>query len=82
MNTTDNIDAEYTSFDKVDPIQLLHSLMNDHNMKAKDLVELLGITKVMFPTFSIIKKGLSKEVIRKLAVHFKLAPRHLTGIIR
>src|SRR6478735_972727 len=38
-------DAEHNTFDEIDPIQLLHSLMQGHNMKAKDMVGLLGISK-------------------------------------
>jgi HTH-type transcriptional regulator/antitoxin HigA len=38
-------DSEHNSFEEVDPIRLLHSLMEEHHMKAKDLVDLLGISK-------------------------------------
>lgn len=66
-------DAEHTGFNDVDPVQLLHSLMDDHNMKAKDLVELLEISKGYVSDILNRKKGLSKDVIRKLAVHFKVS---------
>ncbi len=66
-------DAEQNTFNEVDPIPLLHSLMDDHKMKAKDLVELLGISKGYVSDILSYKKGLSKEVIRKLAAHFKLS---------
>ncbi|MDP4265541.1 MAG: helix-turn-helix domain-containing protein [Bacteroidota bacterium] len=64
-------DAEHNSFREVDPVRLLHSLMEDHNMKAKDLVELLDVSKGYISDILHYKKGLSKEVIRKLAAHFK-----------
>ena len=38
-------DAEHNTFDELDPVQLLHSLMDDHNIKAKDLVDFLDISK-------------------------------------
>src|SRR5258708_26693371 len=66
-------DAEHNTFDEVDPIQLLRSLMNDHNMKAKDLVELLDVSKGYVSDILNYKKGLSKDVIRKLSGHFKVS---------
>jgi HTH-type transcriptional regulator/antitoxin HigA len=66
-------DAEHNTFDEVDPIRLLHSLMDDHNMKAKDLVDLLDISKGYVSDILNYKKGLSKEVIRKVADHFKVS---------
>lgn len=66
-------DEEHSSFREVDPIRLLHSLMADHDMKAKDLVDLLGVSKGYVSEILHYKKGLSKEVIRKLAAHFKMA---------
>jgi HTH-type transcriptional regulator/antitoxin HigA len=64
-------DAEHNSFEELDPIQLLHSLMKERNMKAKDLVALLEVSKGYVSDILNYKKGLSKEVIRKLANHFK-----------
>jgi HTH-type transcriptional regulator / antitoxin HigA len=66
-------DEDHNSFDELDPIQLLISLMNDHNLRAKDLVELLGMSKGYVSDILHYKKGLSKEVIRKLANHFKVS---------
>lgn len=66
-------DKEHNTLDDVDPIQLLHSLMTDNKMKAKDLVELLDISKGYVSDILHYKKGLSKDVIRKLAEHFKLS---------
>jgi HTH-type transcriptional regulator / antitoxin HigA len=66
-------DKEHTTFKEADPIKLLHSLMKEHNLKAKDLVDLLGISKGYVSDILHYKKGLSKEVIRKLSAHFKLS---------
>jgi len=66
-------DAEHNTFEDLDPVQLLHSLMDDHNMKAKDLVTILDISKGYVSDILNYKKGLSKDVIRKLAEHFKLS---------
>lgn len=65
-------DEEHNTLEEVDPIRLLHSLMVDHKMKAKDLAELLGISKGYVSDILNYRKGLSKEVIRKLAERFKL----------
>lgn len=64
-------DAEHNTFNDADPVQLLRSLMRDHNMKAKDLVELLQVSKGYVSDILNYKKGLSKDVIRKVAQHFR-----------
>jgi len=66
-------DEAHNSFEDLDPVQLLHGLMTDHNLKAKDLVDLLGLSKGFISDVLHYKKGLSKEVIRKLAGHFKVS---------
>ncbi len=65
-------DEEHNTFEELDPIELLHSLMEDHNLKAKDLVEILDVSKGLISDILNYKKGLSKEIIRTLASHFKL----------
>ncbi len=66
-------DAEHLANTDLDPIQLLQSFIKDHNLKAKDLVEILGISKGYISDILHYKKGLSKEVIRKLADYFKVS---------
>lgn len=66
-------DAEHISSTELDPVQLLHSFIKDHNLKAKDLVEILAISKGYVSDILNYKKGLSKEVIRKLADYFKVS---------
>ncbi|HTE33649.1 MAG TPA: helix-turn-helix domain-containing protein [Chryseolinea sp.] len=68
-------DEEHNSFEEVDPVQLIHSLMEDHNLKAKDLVGILDISKGYVSDILNYKKGLSKDVIRKLAEHFKVSQK-------
>ncbi len=65
-------DAEHNSFDDLDPVQLLRSLMDEHSMKAKNLVDILEIGKGYVSDILNYKKGLSKDVIRKLSAHFKV----------
>jgi HTH-type transcriptional regulator/antitoxin HigA len=66
-------DEEHNSFEEIDPVRLLHSLMTDHQMKSKDLVELLEVSKGYVSDILNYKKGLSKDVIRKLSGYFKVA---------
>jgi HTH-type transcriptional regulator / antitoxin HigA len=55
-----------------DPIRLLKTLMEEHQLKAVNLAEILNISKGLVSDILNYKKGLSKEIIRKLAEHFKL----------
>ena len=66
-------DSEHNSFHKLEPVQLLKSLMNDHNIKPISLAESLGVSKGLVSDILNYKKGLSKEIIRKLSDTFKLS---------
>lgn len=65
-------DKENNTFNESDPITLLRSFMTDHKLKAQDMTRILGITKGYVSDILNYKKGLSKDVIRKLADHFKV----------
>lgn len=56
----------------IDPIQLLISLMKEHELKAKDLVHIVGKSKGYISDILHYKKGLSKDVIRSLSEYFKI----------
>lgn len=66
-------DEEHNTFNEVDPITLLKSLMNENSLKSKDLVEILGVSKGLVSDILNYKKGLSKEIIRTLSEYFKVA---------
>ncbi len=66
-------DADHISSAESDPVQLLRSFIKHHNLKANNLVEILGISKGYISDILNYKKGLSKDVIRKLAAHFKVS---------
>ena len=68
----EKFDEENNTFNESDPITLLRSFMQDHHLKPQHLVEILGISKGYVSDILNYKKGLSKEVIRKLADHFKV----------
>lgn len=66
-------DEEHNSFADLNPIELLKVLMNEHNLKAQDLVSILDLTKGTISKILNYQKGLSKDVIRKLSIHFKVS---------
>jgi len=66
-------DEEHRNFELPDPIVLLKSLMLDHKMKSVDLANFLHVSAGLVSDILHYKKGLSKEVIRNLASHFKLS---------
>lgn len=70
-------DEVHNTFEELDPIQLLQSLMKEHDLKAKDLVPVLNMSKGYISDILNYKKGLSKEVIRKLATRFKISQEAL-----
>ena len=65
-------DRDHNNFNEPDPVELLKSLMADHGLKPKDLVEILGLSKGTISKILNYQKGFSKETIRKLSAHFKL----------
>ncbi len=66
-------DSENSSTKDLDPIELFHSLMKEHNLRAKNLVNILGVSKGMISDILNYKKGLSKDIIRNLAGYFKVS---------
>jgi len=65
-------DHEHNSFEDANPIELLKSLMSEHKLKSKDLVEILGVSKGLVSDILNYKKGLSKEIIRTLSSYFSV----------
>lgn len=65
--------AEKASFPEMDPIELLNALMQENGLKAKDMVAILSLSKGTISKILNYQKGISKESIRKLAAHFKMA---------
>lgn len=65
-------DEEHNSFRGLEPIELLKKLMEENNQKAKDIAEVLNLSKGTVSKILNYQKGLSKNTIRKLAQHFKV----------
>lgn len=66
-------DREHNSFSDSDPVELIKELMSDHNLKAKDLGDILDLSKGTISKILNYHKGLSKDTIRKLSGYFKVS---------
>lgn len=66
-------DNEHSTFNDSDPIEILIALMKEHDIKAKDLVEILDLSKGTISKILNYHKGLSKDTIRKLSDYFKIS---------
>jgi HTH-type transcriptional regulator/antitoxin HigA len=66
-------DDEHNTFNDSDPIELLKALMNEQNLKAKDLADVLDLSKGTISKILNYHKGLSKDTIRKLSDFFKVS---------
>jgi HTH-type transcriptional regulator / antitoxin HigA len=66
-------DNDHNTLNDSDPIEMLKSLMADHDLKSKDLVDILSLTKGTISKILNYNKGLSKDTIRKLSDYFKVS---------
>ena len=66
-------DAEHNSFDDLNPVELIRALMEENNLKPKDLIEILDLSKGTVSKILNYHKGLSKDTIRKLSHYFKVS---------
>lgn len=70
---SDHGSSEVNSF--ADPVALVRSLMDERGLRARDLVDILRVSKGLVSDILNYKKGLSKENIRVLEKHFKIGIR-------
>lgn len=66
-------DETHSSFHKLDPVELLYSLLKDHQLKSVDLANKLQVSPGLISDILNYKKGFSKDIIRRLAELFKLS---------
>ena len=66
-------DHAHATLPAADPIELLRSLMAGRQLLAKDLVAALGLSKGAVSDILNRRRGLSKEVIRRLASYFQVS---------
>ena len=67
-------DQQHSLTRQLDPIQLLRSFIKEHKLKPLEIMKIMGIQS-RGHLYEILnyQKGLSKEVIRKLAAYFKVS---------
>ncbi len=66
-------DDDHNTFSDANPIELLRHLMEVNTLKSTDMANTLGISKSLFSDILNYRRGLSKEVIRKLSERFKVS---------
>jgi HTH-type transcriptional regulator/antitoxin HigA len=66
-------DRENVDLSNLDPVMLLKNLMDENNLKAKDMAGILDLSKGTISKILNYHKGLSKETIRKLSAYFKVS---------
>jgi HTH-type transcriptional regulator/antitoxin HigA len=66
-------DHAHATLPEADPIELLRSLMAGRQMLAKDLAAALSLGKGAVSDILNRRRGLSKEVIRRLASYFQVS---------
>ena len=66
-------DQEHNTFTDADPVELLSYLMKENKVKATDLAAELDVSKSLVSDILHYRRGLSREVIRKLASRFKVS---------
>ena len=66
-------DEAHNIFSNLNPVELLQTLMEENNLKPKDLVSILGADKSLIADILNYKKRLSKNMIKTLASHFKVS---------
>jgi HTH-type transcriptional regulator / antitoxin HigA len=65
-------DEEHNTFSDADPIELLRYLMDENKLKGVGLAKLLGVSTSLVSDILNYRRGLSKDIIRKLAERFKV----------
>ncbi len=66
-------DEEHNTFSDANPIELLVFLMKENKLKAVDLARELAVSKSLISDILHYRRGLSREIIRKLATRFKVS---------
>jgi len=69
----ENWDEAHNTFTDANPIEILRYLMDENQLKSVDMAATLGISKSLFSDIINYRRGLSKDVIRKLAERFKVS---------
>lgn len=68
----DAYEEKYHSIGPPDPIEYIKYIMENKNLKQKDFVEILGVSKSVFSKILSRKRPLSLEMIKKLHKTFNM----------
>ena len=68
----DNYEEKYHSIGQPDPIEYIKYIMENKNLKQKDIVDILGISKSGLSKILSRKRVLSLEMIKKLHKAFNI----------
>ncbi|MES2702075.1 MAG: transcriptional regulator [Bacteroidota bacterium] len=66
-------DEAHNTFTDADPVQLIKYLMELNRLKSVALAAELGVSKSLFSDILNYRRGLSKDVIRKLSEKFTIS---------
>ena len=69
----EKLDEAHNSFSDADPVELLDYLMRENKLKAVDLAGELAVSKSLVSDILHYRRGLSRDIIRKLANRFKVS---------
>ncbi len=68
----ESYDSKKRNWDTLNPVDLLRSLMQEQGVNSTTLAKTLEVNKSYISEILNYKKGISKELVRKLAAHFKV----------
>lgn len=66
-------DEEHNTFPDADPVELLEYLMKENKVRSIELAKDLEVSKSLVSDILHYRRGLSREIIRKLANRFKVS---------
>jgi HTH-type transcriptional regulator/antitoxin HigA len=66
-------DEAHNTFSDANPVELLTYLMKENKLKATDLANELEVGKSLISDILHYRRGLSRDIIRKLASRFKVS---------
>lgn len=66
-------DEEHNAVYEKNPIELLRYLMKENKLRSVDLARQLNVSPSLISDILNFRRGLSKEIIRKLSDYFKVA---------
>lgn len=64
---------EHSTLKELDPVELIEYLREENKLTQNDLAKILEVSKSLISEILSYQKGLSKEMIRKLAARFKMS---------